>query len=255
MILCLDVGNSQIFGGIFDQDQLLLRFRHDTTVSSTSDQLGIFLKSVLRENGITTKISKIAVCSVVPSLDYSLRSACIKYFNIDPTFLSAEIQTGLNYQHINPAELGADRIANAIAAIEVFPHKNLIVIDFGTATTFCVITKDKIYLGGAILAGMKLSMSALQSKTAKLFAVEIIKPDNVVGRTTKENIQSGLYFGQLGIIREFTQRITAEHFQDETPVIIGTGGFSHLFEQEGVFTKVMPDLILLGLRLVLKLKP
>jgi type III pantothenate kinase len=255
MILCLDVGNSQIFGGVFDKDQLLLRFRHDTTVSSTSDQLGIFLKSALRENNITAKISNIAICSVVPSLDYSLRSACIKYFNLEPTFLSTDIQTGLNFQYINPAELGADRIANAIAAMHAFPNKNLIVIDFGTATTFCVITKNHVYLGGAILAGMKLSMNALQTNTAKLFAVEIVKPDNVVGRSTKENIQSGLYFGQLGIIREFTQRITVEHFKDETPVIIGTGGFSHLFEQEGIFTKVMPDLILHGLRLVLKLKP
>jgi type III pantothenate kinase len=253
MILCLDVGNSQIFGGVFERNEILLRFRHDTTASTTSDQLGIFLKSVLRENGLKSHIKHIAVCSVVPSIDYSLRSACIKYFNVDPVFLQADVKTGLDLKYTNPHELGADRLANAIAAVDAFPNKNLIIIDFGTATTFCAINKKKAYLGGAILAGMKLSMNALQANTAKLFAVEIVKPDSIVGRTTKENIQSGLYFGQLGIIREFTQKITHEHFKNEKPIIIGTGGFSYLFEQEGIFTTVMPDLILQGLRLVLKL--
>jgi len=252
MILCLDVGNSQIFGGVFVDDQLQLRFRHDTTVSSTSDQLGIFLINVLRENGLDKKnVKKIAICSVVPSLDYSLRAACIKYFDHDPFMLQAGVKTGLKIKYHNPLEVGADRIANAIAAVATYPKENIIVIDFGTATTFCTITKEKEYLGGAILAGMKLSMNALQNNTAKLFSVEIIKPTSVVGKTTVENIQAGLYYGQLGMLREFTRRITDEFFRDQKPIIIGTGGFSYLFEQEGIFTTVMPDLVLQGLRQVL----
>lgn len=254
MILCLDIGNSQIFGGVFDNEKIRLRFRHDTTTSSTSDQLGIFLKSVLRENGLVCDaIKQIAVCSVVPTIDYSLRAACRKYFDIEPFFLQAGVKTGLKIKYRNPLELGADRIANAIAAMSDYPGENIIVIDFGTATTFCAISHKKEYLGGAILAGMRLSMNALQANTARLFSVEIIKPKNIVGRSTAENIQSGLYFGQLGILREFTTRITEEYFKDKKPVIVGTGGFAYLFEREELFTTVAPDLILHGLKQVLLL--
>ncbi len=255
MILCLDVGNSQIFGGVFDEkEQIQLRFRHDTTYSSTSDQLGIFLKSVLRENGIDPKqIKRIAICSVVPPIDYSLRAACIKYFEIEPFFLEVGVKTGLKIKVYNPKELGADLVANAIAAVEQYANKNIIVIDFGTATTYSVITKQKEYLGGAILPGMRLSMNALQGGTAKLFAVEILKPKDVVGRSTEEHIQSGLYYGQLGVIREFIERVSKDYFANEKPVVIGTGGFAYLFENEKLFTAIVPDLILHGLLQALKL--
>src|SRR5688572_174328 len=154
MLLCLDVGNSHIYGGVFAQEILTLRFRH-TSKSSTSDEFGIFLKSVLRENHCSpNSINQIAICSVVPQLDYSLRSACFKYFSIEPFFLQAGVKTGLNIKYRNPVDVGADRIANAIAATHEFPEKNLIIIDFGTATTFCVINHQKAYLGGAILPGI-----------------------------------------------------------------------------------------------------
>ncbi len=250
MILCLDVGNSQIFGGVFDNADIRLRFRYDSRQSLTSDQLGIFLKSVLRENEIDPNgIRSIAIGSVVPSIDYSLRAACVKYFNITPFILQHGVKTGLVNHYINPAEVGADRVANAIAASHFYPDKELVVVDMGTATTFEVITAKAEYLGGAILAGMRLSMEALQNATAKLSAVEINMPEHAIGRTTRENLQSGAYFGQLGMIREITSRISQEAFAGRKPFVIGTGGFSYLFEKENIFSTIAPDLVLHGLRL------
>jgi type III pantothenate kinase len=250
MLLCLDIGNSQIYGGVFEQKKLCLRFRHDSKQASSSDQLGIFLKAVLRENTIEPDVIKrIAVCSVVPNLDYSVRSACLKYFNTDPFFLKPEVNHDLIIEYINPSEVGADRIANAIAASHFFKNENIIVVDLGTATTFDVITDDKRYLGGAILPGMRLSMEALQTKTAKLSAVEIIKPKAVIGKTTMQSIQAGLYYGQVGMIREISERIAQQAFAGKNFKIIGTGGFAALFEHEKIFAKILPDLVLEGLRL------
>lgn len=254
MILCLDVGNSQIFGGVFQDNDLIFNFRANSQQGTSSDQIGVFLKSVLRENHIdSNKIQKVAIASVVPSIDYSLRSAVLKYLKIEPFFLKAGVKTGLKIKYHNPLEVGADRIADAIAASHQFPNRNIIIGDFGTASVFCAINKNKEYLGGAILPGMRLSMEALAHNTAKLHSVEIINPENVVGRSTTESIQSGLYFGHLGAIKEFTTRITSTHFQNETPIIIGTGGFSHLFADEKLFTIIVPDLVLLGLKIALNL--
>jgi len=254
MILCLDVGNSQIFGGVFDGEKILLRFRYATQKGQTSDQLGIFLKSVLQENGIDcAAINQIAICSVVPSIDYSLRAACIKYFNHEPFLLQAGVKTGLKIKYRNPLEVGADRIANAIAAVKQFPQKNIIVVDLGTATTFCAINTEKEYLGGAILTGIRLSMEALSNNTAKLFSVEILKPESALGRSTIESIQAGLYYGQLGAVRELSKRIGEEVFAGEKFLLLGTGGFATLFEKEKLFHTIVPDLVLQGLRLALEM--
>jgi type III pantothenate kinase len=254
MILCLDVGNTQVYGGIFSESKILLRFRYDSKSSYSSDQHGIFLKAILRENNIEpSKIRHISICSVVPNIDYSLRAACIKYFSITPFFLQAGAQTGLDLKYYNPNEIGADRIANAIAATNIYPDKNLIVVDLGTATTICVISAAKEYLGGVIMAGIQLSMNALQSNTAKLFPVEIIQPKSVIGRSTTESIQSGLYYSQLATIKEITQQISATAFVGQKPLIIGTGGFAHLFERQNLFTILLPDLVLHGLLLALDL--
>ncbi len=248
MILCLDIGNSQIFGGVFDKEKLILRFRHDTNPNYTSDQFGTFLKSVLRENRLdSNKIQRIAICSVVPSIDYSLSAACKKYFNIDPFFLQAGIKTGLKIKCYNPPEVGADLIATAIGAIAAYPNKNIIVIDFGTATTLAAVSKQKEYLGTVILSGLKLNMLSLQNNAAKLFPVEILKPKNIIGRSTIESLQSGLYYGQLGSIREIIQNITKEAFANELPITISTGGFACLFKDENLFTKIHPNLVLEGL--------
>lgn len=248
-MLCIDVGNSHVYGGLYEGDYIRLRFRHTSKVS-TSDEWGVFLKSVLRENACSPEaIKTIAICSVVPPIDYSLRSACLKYFSIDPFILQAGVKTGLNIKYRNPQEVGADRIANAIAATHLYPGQNIIVIDFGTATTFCVINSKKAYLGGAIMPGMRLSVDALSNNTAKLSAVEIIKMDQAIGRSTAESIQSGIFYGAVGACRELIDRIKAEAFAGETVTVIATGGFSSLFEKQGVYDYLSPDLVLLGIRL------
>jgi type III pantothenate kinase len=191
MILCLDVGNSQIYGGVFEGEKLLLQFRKNSRNANSSDEFGLFLKSVLRENKVEPEsISQIALCSVVPDLIHSLKGACTKYFNRQPFILQAGVKTGLKIKYSNPLEVGSDRIANAIAATQMFPGANLIVTDFGTATTFCAITKNKDYLGGLILPGVRISMEALESKTARLPSVEIQTTTKIVGRSTVESIQS-----------------------------------------------------------------
>jgi type III pantothenate kinase len=249
MILCIDVGNSHIYGGVFQDNSLIMRFRH-TSAASTSDMLGIFLKQVLIENGCDPKqIQTIVIASVVPALDYSLRSACIKYFSIEPFVLQAGVKTGLQIKYRNPIEVGADRIATAIAAVDTFPKQHLIVIDFGTATTFCAIKADKTYLGGAILPGVRLSVEALARNTAKLPSVEIIKMEHVVGRSTVESIQSGVFFGVVGACKELIARMKQDVFEGHDVIVIATGGFASLFEQQGIYDHLLPDLVLDGLRL------
>lgn len=249
MMLCIDVGNSHVYGGVFQRDKISLRFRH-ASKESTSDELGLFLKQVLRENGCDpAKITHISIGSVVPQLDYSLRSACIKYFSIDPFFLQAGVKTGLNIKYRNPIEVGADRIADAIAATHRFPGEPLVVIDFGTATTFCVVDGQKNYLGGAIIPGLRLSMDALSNNTAKLPAVDIMRVQEVVGRSTVESIQSGIYFGALGAVREVVTRVKSQIFPDRKVCVLATGGFASLFEREAIYDYLLPDLVLEGLRL------
>jgi len=252
MILALDVGNSQIFGGLIEETstgpKILFRFRKTSKGGSSSDEYGLFLKQVLRENGFSTeKVTQIAICTVVPEVMHSLKGACQKYFDKTPFVLQAGVKTGLKIRYKNPLEVGSDRIANAIAATARYPGKNLVIIDLGTATTFCAISKEKDYLGGTILAGLKISMEALESKTAKLPSVEIVAPEQALGKATIESIQMGLYYGHLGAMKEIVARISKEVFSGETPFVIGTGGFSRLFEREKIFDTEISDLVLFGL--------
>ena len=254
MILALDVGNSQIFGGLFDNDKKVISFRKNSKSSSSSDEIGIFLRTTIRENGyLPETISDITICTVVPDVLYSLKGACKKYFNINPFVLQAGVKTGLKIKYRNPLEVGADRISNSIASTFLYPLKNLIIVDLGTATTFCAVTKDKEYLGGSIVPGLRISMEALESKTAKLPSVEIISLTEVLGKSTVESIQSGLYYGHLGQMKEIIFKLKQECFNNEETLVIGTGGFSHLFEKEKIFDYIIPDLVLKGLLISLQL--
>jgi type III pantothenate kinase len=256
VILALDVGNSQIFGGLFDEGGLAVRFRKPTRMPTSSDELGLFLRAVLRENEHDpSAVDRIAVCSVVPEVVYSLRSCCRKYFGIDPFILQAGVRTGLKIRYRNPLEVGPDRIANAIAATHAYPDRNLIVVDLGTATTLDVVRAGRDYLGGVILPGIRISMEALERSTARLPNVEIVAAPDLVGRSTVEGIQSGLYFGTRAVVREMTRDIAERMFNGERPLVIGTGGFSRLFEREDLFDALMPDLVLLGLERALALNP
>ncbi len=254
MLLCLDVGNTQIFGGLFEDDELKVQFRRTSQLRSSSDELGVFFRTVLRENDVEPKlISQVAICCVVPDLLYSLRACCQKYFNLEPMVLRPGIKTGLKILYRDPKEVGADRIADAVGAVTMFPGRNLIVADFGTATTICAISKNKEFLGGNIIPGVRLAMEALEAKTAQLPAVEIKPFRTALGKTTIESIQSGLYWSNVGMVRELTARIAREEFPDDPPVVIGTGGFASLFNREKLFDHVVSDLILTGLQEIVRM--
>jgi len=249
MLLCLDVGNSNIHGGVFEDAALRVQFRRSTHPIGSSDEFGLFLRAVLRENGCDPHdIEASAICSVVPPVVYPLRSAIVKYFRHEPLFVQPGIKTGLKIKYRNPLEVGADRIANAIAAVHFHPGKDILVIDCGTATTFDAISAAREYLGGAILPGLGISVEALSGKTARLPAVEIVRPAVALGRSTIESMQSGLYHGTVGAIRHLTESLEREAFDGQRPWIIGTGGFSRLFEREKLFDEIVPDLVLRGLQ-------
>ncbi|MEN9403973.1 MAG: Type pantothenate kinase [Verrucomicrobiota bacterium] len=249
MLLTVDVGNSQIHGGVFTGDTLALQFRKTTQPIGSSDELGVFLRSVLRENDLDpARVERVAICSVVPPVAYPLRAACVKYFNCEPFILQAGVKTGLKIRYRNPAEVGADRVACAIGAAQRQPGKNLLVVDCGTATTVEVITQTGDYLGGAIMPGVGISSEILASRTAKLPRVEIARPENALGRSTAESIQSGLYHGHVGAIRNLTSALVVECFNGERPHVIGTGGFTRMFEAEELFDEIVPELVLFGLK-------
>jgi type III pantothenate kinase len=251
MVLCLDVGNTQIFGGVFKDNALAGTFRKSSLNVASSDEFGLFLRAVLRESGYDpSDVRQVAICSVVPNLVHSLRAASLKYFGGEPFLLQPGVKTGLKINYRNPIEVGSDRIANAVGALDRFPGVNLIILDLGTASTFCAVSAERQYLGGVITAGLRISMEALESKTARLPAVEIIRPGTVTGRSTVESIQSGLFYGAAGAIREITERMKSECFPGQKVMVIGTGGFSRLFEEEGLFDKLVPDLVLHGLYVV-----
>jgi type III pantothenate kinase len=252
MFLCLDIGNSHLCGGIFDKDELLLQFRYDTKKIGTSDELGVFIRSVLRENSINyIKISKIGVASVVPSIDYTIRATCIKYLNHAPLFLQPGVKTGMQVKTTNPNEVGADLVAGAIAAKAISPNKDLLVFDFGTATTCCHINPKGEFLGASIAPGVRLMMESLHSNTAKLFGVDIVKPDTVIGKNTKTAIQSGIYYAQLGLIQQLIANAIVENNIIDNPVIFATGGFASLFTATRIFNHIVPELVLLGLKIML----
>ena len=250
MMLCLDIGNSHIFGGVFAGERLQMTFRHASRSGASSDEHGLFFRSVLRENGVDpASIERIAMCSVVPEVDYTISASCRKYFGIAPFILRAGVRTGLKIAYQNPLEVGADRIANAIAAIHMHPGKDLLIIDMGTATTLCAIGRGRLYMGGVILPGLRMSMQALYSGASKLSAVEIVRIDTALGRTTAASIQSGLFHGHLGALQTIIGKVVDEEFGGERPLVLATGGFASLYEDSRLFDELVPDLVLQGLRL------
>lgn len=254
MFLCFDVGNSHICGGVFDKNEILLQFRYDSKRVGTSDELGVFIRNVLREHEINYKnIHKIGIASVVPSIDYTVRSACIKYLNQTPLFLQPGIKTGVQINTANPNEVGADLIASVIAAKHLIPQKNILIFDLGTATTCCYVNTKGEFLGVAIAPGIRLMMESLHDNTAKLFGVDIIKPSTVIGKNTKSAIQSGIYYAQIGLMQQLIDNVIIENRLTQRPMIIATGGFSHLFTHTKIFDQIIPELVLLGIKIMLEL--
>lgn len=248
MLLALDIGNTQIYGGVLDQGNIRLTFRTASQNGVTSDELGLFLRGILREHAIDpASIEHISLCSVVPGLVHSIRNCCLTYFGKEPLIMQAGKKTGLKIKYKDPSQVGADRIANTIGAVHLYPGQNLIIVDYGTATTFDVVSAQKEYLGGVIIPGIRIGMESLSNRTAQLPRVEIAKPEAFIGTATAASIQSGLYYSNVAILEHFTSRIRRETFAGKPCVIIGTGGYASLFATEKCFDALLPDLILTGL--------
>ncbi|MBU5313284.1 type III pantothenate kinase [Tissierella carlieri] len=252
MLLVIDVGNTNVVFGVYKDKQLLYDWRIATEKDRTSDEYGLLFEQIFRYHGLDPKeVKDVIISSVVPPLMHTLPAMSIKYFGIDPIVVGPGVKTGMNIKYDNPREVGADRIVNAVAAYEKYGGP-LIIVDFGTAITFCAVSKEGDYLGGAITPGIKISSEALFMRTAKLPKVEIAKPDRVIAKNTINSIQSGLVFGYIGMVDYIIEKMIKEMGENERTVnIIATGGFSNLIAAESKYIKKIDKLLTLeGLRIV-----
>ena len=249
MLLVIDIGNTNTVLGVFEDKRLVIDWRLETKQRQTADEYGILARNLFALTGIdATRIENIVIASVVPPLNSVLQQMALKYFNINPLFVEPGIKTGMPVLYDSPADVGADRIVNAVAAYEKYGGP-VIVVDFGTATTFDAISARGEYLGGVIAPGPGISAEALFTRTARLPRVEIKAPSKVIGTTTVSSIQSGLYYGYIGLIDGILERMIPELGSKTT--VIATGGYAPLI---GAGTHriqhIDPNLTLDGLRLV-----
>ena len=231
MIICMDVGNTNIKYAVFNNDKLALSFRVATEHKKTSDEYGGQLISILGNNNI--KIGDIEggiISSVVPQLDYTLERMCLTYLRIKPLMLAPGLKTGLNLKVDNAKEVGADRVVNNVAGLRKFGAP-LIIVDFGTATTFNVINEKCEFIGGVIAPGIKGSLDSLVNGTAKLPRVEIERPASVIGKNTVTNMQSGIVFGFSGLVEYIVKKIKRE-LKCDNVTTVATGGFSEIIAKE-----------------------
>ena len=251
MIFVFDVGNTNTVLGVYDGEELTHHWRIETNRNKTNDEYGMLIKSLFDFADLAlSDISGIIISSVVPPIMFALEKMCIRYFNLKPLVVGPGIKTGLDIKYDNPKEVGADRIVNAVAGIHKYGSP-LIIVDFGTATTYCYITEDKQYLGGAIAPGIGISTEALYTRAAKLPRIEIVRPEGVVGRNTVSAMQSGILYGYVGQVEGIVNRMKNESKQ--TPTVIATGGLASLIAQESsVIDIVDPFLTLKGLQLIYK---
>jgi len=251
MLMVIDVGNTNIVVGVHNGKKWVASWRLSSSRSRTSDEFGIVLGNMFSYSGVDmSKITDIIMSTVVPPLLVPLTNMCKRYFNIDPFVVSAKIKTGLILHYDNPNELGADRIVNAVAALAKYKDKgNLIVIDFGTATTFCAIKPNGEYLGGAIAPGIGISTEALFQHAAKLPRIELIRPKKTICLNTVEAMQAGILLGFVGQMDGLIDRMKKE--LDGQAFVIATGGFGHLMASESDHVDVVePFLTLDGLKLL-----
>lgn len=251
MIFGVDIGNTNIVIGVFEGEDLIANFRLATDVLRTTDEYAATVLLLLNGQGIDSKkIDSVVISSVVPQLIYTFSKLSRKYFNLEPLVVGPGVKTGLKIKLENPKEVGADRVVNAVSAIEQYGTP-VIVVDFGTATTFDVINEHSEYLGGIIYPGIKLSASILRSKTAKLPEVEIERCKRVVGNNTINSIKSGIYFGYLSVVDGIIERIIDEQFKGKHVNIVATGGLGSIFIDDSKYLKIYePNLTLNGLRLI-----
>lgn len=251
MILVMDTGNTNIVLGVYEGNELKYHWRMETYRHKTEDEYAMQVKSLFTHVGLRFEdIHGIIISSVVPPVMFPLEQMCQKYFNIKPVVVGPGIKTGLNIQYENPREVGADRIVNAVAAIEEYGSP-LIIVDFGTATTYCYVNENGGYMGGAIAPGIGISMEALFDRASKLPRIELTRPDNVVGKNTVTAMQSGIVFGYVGQVEGIVARLKAQ--SKEEPKVIATGGMADLIASESNAIDVVDNFLTLkGLHLIYK---
>ena len=259
MLLVVDVGNTNTVLGVFEANgdgadlrrygKLIAHWRVSTNKSQTVDEYGVLFRNLFAMNGIeVSAVQGIVISSVVPPLDSTLREVCERYFQFKPLFIEPGVKTGMPVHYDNPAEVGADRIVNGVAAYEKFGGP-CIVVDFGTATTFDVVSPKGEYLGGVITPGIGISADALFERTARLPRVDIRKPPSVVATNTVNSLQAGLYYGYLGLIDGILERLIAELGGDVK--VVATGGLATLMGGGSKYIREVDDLLTLeGLQII-----
>lgn len=249
MVLVFDAGNTNIVMGIFDGEKLVTSWRTATDRRRTADDLGMLVKSLFDYGGFSFgDIEALVLSSVVPPLTPIISTMCRRYFGREPLVVGPGVKTGMPIRYENPREVGADRIVNAVAAAYIY-GRPAVVVDFGTATTFCAISRQGEYLGGAIAPGVAISTEALFEQAAKLPRVELSRPSQAIGKNTVVSMQSGIYFGFVAQVDGIVTRIKGEIGQDA--VVVATGGLARLICQ-GTTTvdHIEPYLTLHGLKLI-----
>lgn len=250
MLLTLDIGNTNIVLGVFIKEKLIKHFRISTDREKTEDEYGIMVLSLLREFDINVReFDGAVISSVVPPLTPIFEKMCEKYLDVVPLIVGPGIKTGINIKYENPREVGADRIVNAVAAYHKYKGP-VIVVDFGTATTFDAISENFDYLGGAIAPGIGISAEALFQRTAKLHRIEIIKPERVIGRNTTSSMQAGIFYGYAGLVDHIVERMK-EEMGAEGVKVIATGGLAPLIASETKTIDLVDSMLTLeGLRII-----
>jgi len=250
MILVMDVGNTNIVIGIYDGKNLLYHWRMSTDRDKTSDEFGMFIMNLFNYVKLdVSMIEGVIIASVVPPIMYSVEHAIRKYFKLEPIIVGPGIKTGINIKYENPREVGADRIVNAVAGYEIYGGP-LIIVDFGTATTYCAISSKGDYIGGVISPGIKISAEALFQKAAKLPRIELAKPETTIGRNTVVSMQSGIVYGYIGQVDYIVRRMKREMKEDNIKVI-ATGGLARLIASESETIEEINGLLTLeGLRMI-----
>ena len=249
MLLAIDIGNSNIILGVFDDDKLKGTWRIVTGMHRMPDEYASLILSFLDRGGlVSSQITDAVLCSVVPPLVTVFEEVCQRYFEISPLTVEAGVKTGVRICMDNPKEVGADRIVNAVAVHRLYGGP-VIVIDLGTATTFDAVSKDGDYLGGAIAPGIAIATEALFNRTAVLPRVDLTRPKQAIGRNTVTAMQSGIVFGYVGLIEGIVTRIQEELGSEAK--VVATGGYADLLAQVTPIIEIVnPDLTLIGLRLI-----
>ncbi len=253
MVLLVDVGNTNIVMGVYKEEEYVAGWRISTDTKKTSDEYSIQIMQLFIQSDLNPKeVTGIIISSVVPNIMHSLENMVKKSFKINPLIVGPGIKTGINIKYDNPKEVGADRIVNAVAAHHIY-NRDMILIDFGTATTYCVVTKEGNYLGGCICPGIKISSDALFEKAAKLPRIELEFPKNIICKNTVSSMQAGILYGYVGQVEYIVNKLKEEmkSFGKDELFVVATGGLSNLIAKEtNVIDKVETGLTLEGLRII-----